>query len=105
MTIYRNNDRWDRSNILFSQGRILRYDKKHPIPEMQYIDYGLGVLHAEALDICPDGKPLDLTEVYGDLITRGQLLGYEVIQRFYEIGSPSSLEETQLYLSQKRTRL
>jgi NDP-sugar pyrophosphorylase family protein len=103
MAIYRNNDRWDRSNILFSHGRILRYDKKHHIPDMQYIDYGLGVFQAGALDIYPEGQPLDLAEVYKDLVNRDQLLGYEVTHRFYEIGSPSGLEETQRYLSQKET--
>jgi NDP-sugar pyrophosphorylase family protein len=103
MTIYRNNDRWDRSNILFSHGRILRYDKKHHNPDMQHIDYGLGVFQAEALEIYPEGQPLDLAEVYKDLVNRDQLLGYEVTQRFYEIGSPSGLEETERYLSQKAT--
>jgi NDP-sugar pyrophosphorylase family protein len=103
MTIYRNNDRWDRSNILFSHGRILRYDKKHHLPGMQHIDYGLGVFKAEALDIYPGGQPLDLAEVYKDLINRDQLVGYEVTHRFYEIGSPSGLEETERYLSQKAT--
>lgn len=101
MTIYRNNDQWDRSNVLFHQGRILRYDKKHHTPDMQHIDYGLGVLRAEALEIYPEGQPLDLADVYKDLINRDQLVGYEVPQRFFEIGSPSGLEETQRYLSQK----
>ncbi len=101
MTIYRNNDQWDRSNVLFHQGRILRYDKKHRPPDMQHIDYGLGVLRSEALEIYPEGQPLDLADVYKDLINRDQLVGYEVPQRFFEIGSPSGLEETQRYLSQK----
>jgi len=102
MTIYRNNDQWDRSNVLFRQGRILRYDKKHPTPDMRHIDYGLGVLRAEALEIYPEGRPFDLANVYKELIDRDQLVGYEVNQRFFEIGSPSGLEETRQYLSQKQ---
>ena len=48
MTVYRNHDQWDRSNVLFHGGRILCYDKKHRTPDMQHIDYGLGVLRAES---------------------------------------------------------
>ena len=101
MTVYRNNNRWDSSNVLFRGGRIIRYDKKQRIPDMQYIDYGLGVLQARALEIYPEGQPLDLADVYKDLVNRDQLAGYEVPQRFYEIGSPPGLEEAQRYLSQK----
>jgi NDP-sugar pyrophosphorylase family protein len=101
MTIYRNNDRWDLSNVIFRQGRIVSYDKKHRTPDMQYIDYGLGILKARALETYPDGQPLDLADVYKALIRRDQLAGYEVTQRFYEIGSPAGLEETRHYLSQK----
>src|SRR5688572_7169763 len=43
MTVFRNNDQWDRSNVLFNEGRIIRYDKRNRTPDMQYIDYGLGV--------------------------------------------------------------
>src|SRR6478752_455452 len=43
MTIYRNEGKYDSSNVEFAGGRILRYDKKSKTPEMRYIDYGLGV--------------------------------------------------------------
>jgi NDP-sugar pyrophosphorylase family protein len=103
MTVYRNNNQWERSNILFRRRRILRYDKKHHAPDMQHIDYGLGALRTQVLEIYPEGQSLDLADVYKDLSNRDQLAGYEVTQRFYEIGSPAGLEETQRYLSQKET--
>ena len=49
MTVFRNDDRWDRSNVHFEDGRLLRYDKTHQTPDMRHIDYGLGVLTARAL--------------------------------------------------------
>jgi hypothetical protein len=36
----------------------------------------------------------DLAEIYAELSRRGQLAGYEVTTRFYEIGSPDGLRET-----------
>jgi len=99
MTVYRNDGRFDRSNICFREGRIVRYDKTPGLPDMTHIDYGLGALAAGALAGRPDG-PLDLAAVYQDLLARGQLAGYEVHDRFYEIGSPAGLEETRRLLSE-----
>ena len=101
MTVFENADHWDRSNVLFAGGRILRYDKHRPTPDMRHIDYGLGGLHAQVLDAYPAGVWLDLAAVYQALVARGQLAGYEVAQRFYEIGSPAGLEETRRYLSNR----
>jgi hypothetical protein len=89
MSVFRNENRWDSSNVLFRDGRIVRYDKKHPIRDMQHIDYGLGVLRAAALEGYAAGERVDLAEVYQDLVARDQLAGFEVATRFYEIGSPA----------------
>jgi NDP-sugar pyrophosphorylase family protein len=101
MTVFHNQNRWDRSNVIFREGTIVRYDKKQQTPQMQYIDYGLGVLRVEALMPYPDDQPFDLSQVYQDLIQQGQLAGFEVPERFYEIGSPEGLEETRQYLARK----
>lgn len=100
MTVYRNADRWDRSNILFSDGKIRRYDKTQPSAEMEHIDYGLGVLSRRALEPYPPDVPLDLSTVYQDLLAQGQLAGYEVSTRFYEIGSEGGQEELRRLLAQ-----
>ena len=43
MTVFRNDDQWDRSNVEFADGRILAYDKTQRTLAMRHIDYGLGV--------------------------------------------------------------
>jgi N-acetyl-alpha-D-muramate 1-phosphate uridylyltransferase len=101
MTVCRNDDRWDRSNVLFSNGRIVRYDKENHAPEMRHIDYGLGVLRHSAFAGCDDDETFDLTAVYRDLLQRDDLAGYEVSTRFYEIGSPAGLEEARNHLARK----
>lgn len=102
MTVYRNDGQWDRSNVLFEDGRIVRYDKRRPTPDMCHIDYGLGVLRTEALTDVPSDQAYDLANVYVGLLARDQLAGFEVNQRFYEIGSPTGLEETRRYLSTRK---
>jgi len=98
MTVLKNMNQWDKSNIVFENERILRYDKKNLLPEMQHIDYGLGILRAAALKEYPSDTPFDLVKVYQDLLGRDQLAGFEVKERFYEIGSPEGLEETRRHI-------
>jgi N-acetyl-alpha-D-muramate 1-phosphate uridylyltransferase len=95
MTVLRNEGRWDTSNTVFSGGRVVRHDKAAPTPDMHWIDYGLGVLRADALDLPGD----DLSEIYRALAERGELAGYEAAERFYEIGTPGSLADTSAFLS------
>ncbi len=99
MTVFRNDGKWDTSNVEFEAGTILAYSKTNRNPRMHYIDYGLGVFRAEAFERVPAGKPCDLAEVYTDLLQRKQLAAFEVRERFYEIGSPGGLKETEEFLA------
>ena len=99
MTVYRNDNLWDRSNVQFEEGRLVRYDKARQTPEMRHIDYGLGVLTSRALAPFPDDRPFDLAAVYQQLLAAGELAAVEVADRFYEIGSPRGLEETRAFLA------
>jgi NDP-sugar pyrophosphorylase family protein len=98
MTVLHNENRWDRSNALFRDGRLLRYNKRTPHPEMTHVDYGVSLLRASALARLPAGQPSDLADLYAELVEEGRMAGHEVTQRFYEIGSPRGLQETQEYL-------
>lgn len=98
MTVLCNEGRWDRSNVVFEGKRLLRYDKRRPTPEMRYIDYGAALLRRAALLRIPPDQPYDLADLYAELVAAGEMIGYEVTQRFYEIGSPAGLKETEDYL-------
>ena len=100
MTVFRNEGQWDTSNVAFADGEILRYHKKQLTSDMAYIDYGLGVLSKDVFNRYPADTPLDLATVYQDLLQEDQLAGYEVDQRFYEIGSHVGLEELSEYLKE-----
>lgn len=98
MVVFENNGKWDRSNVLFKAGMVLCHDKHQALPDMRFIDYGFSVLSAGALDGIPVDQPADLAYLYRDLAARDQLAGFEVTERFYEIGSPEGLEETRALL-------
>ncbi len=98
MTVIHNANCWDRSNVVFREGRLLCYSKRATTPQMRHIDYGVLLLQREVLASLPANEPADLADLLSDLATRGELIGHEVTQRFYEIGSPQGLAETQCYL-------
>jgi N-acetyl-alpha-D-muramate 1-phosphate uridylyltransferase len=101
MTVFHNRGRWDTSNVLFRNNKIICYSKTRIGPEMEYVDYGLGIFEADVLRGYPEGEAFDLSDVYSELAEKDQLTGYEVLTRFYEIGSPSGLEETARHLRKK----
>lgn len=102
MTVFENHERYDASNVWFKDGRIRVYDKKHKVPQMHHIDYGLGVFRAAAFDGFPRDAVVDLAAVQSSLVARGELAGFEIFQRFYEIGSPEGLAELDALLAKKR---
>jgi len=104
MTVLRNQNLWDKSNVCFEDGAVVEYNKRAPRPEMAHIDYGLSVISAEVLMRYSDGEVFDLADVYHQLSVAGDLAGFEVRERFYEMGSPDGLAQTETYL-QTRSEL
>lgn len=97
MTVFRNEGRWDTSNVLFDGSRVVRYDKRHPTPDMKFIDYGLGVLSSDLFKTASE-EVFDLSDLYADLAEKSMLTGFEETRRFYEIGTPSGLAEADSHL-------
>jgi NDP-sugar pyrophosphorylase family protein len=93
MTVFRNDDAWDRSNVWLEEGTIRRYSKTERLPQMRYIDYGLTACSQPIFENYPAHEPFDLAIVLEKLSQRGELAGYEVHQRFYEVGSHEGIKE------------
>lgn len=102
MTVFENHERYDSSNVQFEGGEIKVYDKRQKTPQMHHIDYGLGIFRPAAFDPFPRDAVVDLADVQRALVARGELAGFEVPQRFYEIGSPTGLAELDRLLTAKQ---
>lgn len=100
MSVLRNQGKWDKSNIIFRDGNIIKYDKKDD-PEFDYIDYGFSILKKDAFKDFLHLRSFDLKDVFKNLILKNQMLGFEVHKRFYEIGSFEGIEDLKSYLKSK----
>lgn len=93
MTVYKNHDRYDKSNTAIEGNLVKKYSKNDKIEAMNYIDYGANVFRREVMDMIPSNRFYPLEELFPRLIAEKQMLAYEVKDRFYEIGSTEGLAE------------
>lgn len=96
MTVLRNEGRWDASNVILDGGVVTRYAKglSEPPAEMRWVDYGLLAFSRDLIaERVPAGTPCDLAVLLSALAAERLLAGYEVRERFYEIGSPQGRAE------------
>jgi NDP-sugar pyrophosphorylase family protein len=105
MTVLRNDNRWDKSNILFRNGAVIEYDKHSRRLDMAHIDYGILVFSSRVFAQYKGFKVIDLADVCRDLSMSGQLAAFEVSERFYEIGSLQGIRETEEFLRHELNRL
>jgi len=101
MTVIKNDNQWDKSNVIYHDGSVVKYDKKNITDEMRYIDYGFAILKKDSFADIEGSRVIDLADVYKDLVDSNEMLGYEVCERFYEIGSLKGMEETERYIKNK----
>ena len=98
MTLFKNDNLYDTSNVIFKNDQIICYDKKNKTVDMNYIDYGLSIFNLSVFKKYPADCSFDLSQVMTNLVNDKQLAGYEVFNRFYEMGSINGLKELEEYL-------
>jgi MurNAc alpha-1-phosphate uridylyltransferase len=101
MTVLHNDDQWDKSNVLFRNGELIIYDKQCPRADMSHIDFGLYVLSSDVFLTYGESKVIDLADICQELSKTQQLTAVEVSERFYEIGSPQGIRDTEEFLSRQ----
>jgi len=103
MSVFRNDDRHDRSNVALDGLKVARYEKglTNPMQHgMDHIDYGLMAFRRDALlQRLPAAGPADLAPVLTRLARERLLAAVVADRRFYEIGSPAGLRELEELLA------
>ena len=98
MTIYNNQNQFDASNVEYGDGKVINYEKGSAERKMTHIDYGLTYFREEAFLSMANELSFDLASICHLLAKDGKLDGFEVFERFYEIGSVKGIEELSEYL-------
>jgi NDP-sugar pyrophosphorylase family protein len=98
MTVFRNENKWDKSNVEYRNGCIVRYDKKNADEAMTYIDYGVNVFTDSVFAVMPENEAFDLAVIQTDLARKGNLAGIEVSERFFEVGSHGGIDDFRAFV-------
>ena len=99
MVVYKNEDRFDRSNVLIDGDLVCKYDKEEWTPDMVYIDYGLTALRREAVKFIPPGEVSLLDILFRSLVAARQLEAFVTTTRFFEIGSWQGIRDLESFLT------
>jgi NDP-sugar pyrophosphorylase family protein len=100
MVVYKNYDKYDKSNLIVKDNIVIGYGDKERTEEMIYIDYGTSLLTKKLLKKLPKNTFYTTGEFFGSLIENNELLAFESTERFYHIGNPESLEELKSFIQQ-----
>lgn len=101
MTVLKNDNMFDKSNVIMENGEIVLYDKHNPVPEMNSIDYGVCMYEKSLFTDYESDYKFDLAEIQNRLSLEGKIACHEVTKRFYEIGNPDSLKEFTEYITHR----
>lgn len=102
MTILKNNGKYDKSNVIFGEGKIVKYSKNSNSQDFNYIDFGFVGLNSIEIVKYESPIPWDLSIYLEKQVNKGLVTPYEVHNRFYEIGSPSGLRDLEDFLKGKK---
>ena len=98
MAVYKNFNRFDKSNLIVKDNMIVTYGEKERTKDMIYIDYGTSLLRKKSLNLIPKNTFFKTGDFFSKLISKDELLAFEVKERFYHIGNPDALEEFKNYI-------
>jgi NDP-sugar pyrophosphorylase family protein len=98
MTICDNKENFEKSNCYFKDGLIQLYSKNDSSKEMDYIDYGLSILNKSVFESRRVNSSFDLADLFEELSISSNLIGYEIQERYYEVGSVQGIKNLENYL-------
>jgi MurNAc alpha-1-phosphate uridylyltransferase len=101
MAVLHNYDEYGPSDLLVADGLVKEYDKKHLRPGLEWVNFGVSALRRQALQLVQPHGFCDEEAFYGQLIAQRQLIAFDVKDRFYEIGNPSSLEQFTQFITRQ----
>tara|TARA_B100001741_G_C16485972_1_gene567271 strand:- start:203 stop:889 length:687 start_codon:yes stop_codon:yes gene_type:complete len=101
MAIFKNNSKYDKSNIELKNSKKILYHKNRKDKKLQFIDYGASYINKQIFEGTKKNVKFDLSELFEEISKNNMLSGYKVKKRFYEIGSYDGIKDFKNYLKKK----
>jgi NDP-sugar pyrophosphorylase family protein len=98
MAIFKNEGKWDPSNVRTDGAWVLAYEKGTKDPAFDHIDYGATAIRRDVIARIPSTVAFGLDQVQHDLAEKKRLRAHVARARFFEIGSPEGLATLEQHL-------
>jgi len=98
MAIFKNNNKYDASNVEPKRLKYIVYHYKKNKKRCNYIDYGTSYLNKNIFKNYKKNVRFDLSSLFQDISKKNMLKGYIVKKRFYEIGSYAGINELNKFI-------
>jgi NDP-sugar pyrophosphorylase family protein len=102
MVIFKNRNKYGRSNVEVVNKIVTHYEKNHSSLIMEYIDYGIVGFDQKIISKFHNKSRFDLSEIVKLAVQQKQLLGIEIKERFFEIGSLQGIDELEKHLAAEK---
>ncbi len=103
VTVYRNRDRYSRDCIRVDHdGMVTAFDRSRTAPGLQGVEISYAILKSEVLDGVPAGTEALIEDaLYPALSRERRLAAYLTDHRYYSVGSPDRIAQTEEFLARR----
>jgi len=102
ITVFKNDNQLQPSNICVEGDILTAYSKSKQDERFCWIDLGLLYFQRSAFDTVSTQHPTDLVDVLAPLVAARRVLAWHEKARFWDIGTPQALRDTEEWLHKRR---
>lgn len=100
VTVYDNQDHFTRDNVrVGADGLVEVYDRTRTLPDLGGVEIGYGIFERSVLEGLSDADASFQDALYPALIARRDLAAFVTSHRYYSIGKPERLADTERYVT------
>ena len=101
VTVFQNDNQLQRSNMCVVGDLLTEYSKSKQDERFRWIDLGLLYFQRSAFETVSTQHPTDLVEVLAPLVAARRVLAWLEATRFWDIGTPQALRDTEQWLHKR----
>lgn len=98
ITVYRNSNELVKSNMKKLESGGFIYSKNPLRKDCDFVDYGMFFLKKEEFMCHLRTPPWDIGNLIAEMLEKDRLETFEILERFYEVGSLSGISDLNLFL-------
>jgi len=98
ITVYKNSNSLVKSNMAKLKSGRFTYSKHSDCDDCDFVDYGMIFWRREKFMSCSLTPPWDIGDLIADMLEKDGLETFEIVDRFYEVGSLSGISDLDLFL-------